>query len=101
MQAKPEVRRNERFGHDYIIKLEDDMSPTPYYALSQDLSESGMQFKPLFELHPGSHLRVVLNNDGLSSQNQVPARVVWCKELGNAATFRFAVGVEFLKTPRN
>ncbi len=100
MQTKPEVRRSERFGHAYIIKIEDDMSPNPYYALSQDLSETGMHFKSLFELHPGSHLRIVIN-DKRSSKNQVIARVVWCKALGNAATFRFAVGVEFLTVEKN
>jgi hypothetical protein len=100
MQTKPEVRRSERFGHAYIIKLEDDMSPTPYYALSQDLSETGMQFKSLFELHPGFHLRIVIN-DKISSTHQVIARVVWCKELGNAATFPFAVGVEFFTVEKH
>ena len=32
------------------------------------------------------------------SQNQVPAKVVWCKKLENTTSFRYGVGVEFLKS---
>jgi len=53
MQAKPEFRKSERFGHEYIINFGDDGTLSPYYALSQNLSETGMHFKSLFELYPG------------------------------------------------
>jgi Tfp pilus assembly protein PilZ len=35
------------------------------------------------------------------SQNQVPAKVVWCKKLENTTSFRYGVGVEFLKSGKN
>ena len=99
MQTKPEFRRSQRFGHEYIIRLGEDLTPTaltPYYAVSQNLSETGMHFKSLFELHPGALLSIMIDDYALS-RNQIPAKVVWCKKLENTATFRFAVGVEFLR----
>ena len=96
MQAKPEFRKSERFGHEYIIKLEDDLTLSPYYAVSYNLSETGMCFKSLFELYPGAHILIRIDDYTLS-RNKVPARVVWCKKLENGTTFRFSVGVEFLQ----
>jgi Tfp pilus assembly protein PilZ len=96
MQTKPEFRGSERFRHEYIIKLEDDLTLSPYYAVSLNLSETGMHFKSLFELHPGSHIKIVINDYDLN-RNQIPAKVVWCKKLENTSSFRFAVGVEFLQ----
>ena len=97
MQAIPEFRRSDRFGYEYIIKLEDDRPLSPYYAVSYNLSETGMYFKSLFELHPGVHLFIRLDAYTLS-QNQVPAKVVWCKKLENTDKFRYGVGVEFLRS---
>jgi hypothetical protein len=50
MQAQPEFRRSGRIGHECIIKLEDDLTLSPYYAVSYNLSETGMYFKSLFNL---------------------------------------------------
>lgn len=100
MQTKPEIRRSERFRHEYIIQLGEDLTLSPYYAVSHNLSESGMYFKSLFEMHPGAQVRIIIN-DRTSSDSQVSARVVWCKELKNSNTFRYGVGVEFLQTPIN
>lgn len=97
MQTKPEFRRSERFGHAYIIKLGEDLTLSPYYAVSHNLSETGMYFKSLFELHPGAHIRIIIDDCALG-RNQVPAKVVWCKKLENTATFRYGVGVEFLQS---
>jgi hypothetical protein len=94
MQAKPEFRASERFNHEYVITLEDDPTLTQYYAESCNLSERGMYFKSPFELHPEDHVFVKI--DGYKfSQNQVPAKVVWCKNLKNTAFFGYGVGVEF------
>lgn len=100
MQAIPEIRRSDRFGHEYIIKLEDDRALSPYYAVSCNLSETGMYFKSLFELNPGVHILIRLDDYTLS-RNQVPAKVVWCKKLENTDKFRFGVGVEFLPLGNN
>jgi Tfp pilus assembly protein PilZ len=100
MQTKPECRRSERFGHEYIIKLGEDLALSPYYAVCRNLSETGMYFKSLLELYPGAHVNIVIN-DYISNQNQVPARVVWCKKLKNTTMFRYGVGVEFLKPQTN
>ena len=100
MQAKPEFRRSERFGHEYIIKFEDDRALSPYYAVSYNLSETGMYFKSLFELYPGAHILIRIDDYTLS-QNQVPAKVVWCKKLENTDKFRYGVGVEFLQLEKN
>jgi hypothetical protein len=100
MQAKPEFRKSERFGHECIVKLGDEQELSPYYAVSYNLSETGMYFKSLFELHPGAHILVRIDDYELS-WNQVPAKVVWCKKLETAATFRYGVGVEFLQSEKS
>lgn len=100
MQAKPESRKSERFAHESIFKLEDDLTLTPYYAVSYNLSKTGMYFKSLFELYPGAHI-IIKIGDYTLSRNQVPAKVVWCKKLGNISTFRYGVGVEFLQSDKN
>ena len=100
MQAQPEFRRSGRHGHECIIKLEDDQTLSPYYAVSQNLSETGMYFKSLFELYPGAHILIRIDDYSLS-QNQVPAKVVWCTKLKNTTSFRYGVGVEFLQLEKN
>ena len=44
MQAKPEFRKSERFGHENIIKFDDDRALSPYYALSQRFKRNGHEF---------------------------------------------------------
>jgi PilZ domain len=100
MKVKPEFRRSERFGHESIIKFGDDGTLSPYYALSQNLSETGMHFKSLFELYPGAHIHIRIDDYTLS-QSQAPAKVVWCKKLENTDRFRYSVGVEFLQVEKN
>lgn len=100
MQAIPEVRRSERVGYEYIIKLEEDRALSPYYAVSYNLSETGMYFKSLFELYPGTQILIRLDDYALS-QNQTPAKVVWCKKLKDTDRFRYGVGVEFLRLEDN
>ena len=100
MQAQPEFRRSRRLGHECIIKLEDDKTLSPYYAVSHNLSETGMYFKSLFELYPGTHILIRIDDYSLS-QNQIPAKVVWCKKLKNTTSFRYGVGVEFLQLEKN
>jgi Tfp pilus assembly protein PilZ len=100
MQAKPEFRKSERFDHECIVKLGDDHMLSPYYAVSYNLSETGMYFKSLFEMHPGAHVLIRIDDYELS-RNQVSAKVVWCEELNTSATFRYGVGVEFLQGEKN
>ena len=100
MRMKAELRRNERFGHESIIKFGDDQTLSPYYALSQNLSETGMRFKSLFELHPGAHILIRIDDYTLN-QSQALAKVVWCKKLKNTDKFRYGVGVEFLRVEKN
>jgi hypothetical protein len=99
MQVKAEFRRSERFGHESIIKFGDDQTLTPYYALSQNLSETGMHFKSLFELHPGAHILIRIDDYTLN-ESQAPAKVVWCKKLKNTDRFHYGVGVEFLRSEK-
>jgi hypothetical protein len=96
IETKPEFRKGERFRHEYIIKLGQDLTLSPNYAVALNLSETGMYFKSLFEMVPGARTWVVIN-DSISGQNQVPARVVWCRKLENSNAFRYSVGVEFLQ----
>ena len=100
MQVRPEFRKSERFGHENIIKVDDDRALSPYYAISQDLSETGMNFNSLFELYPGAHILIIIDDVTLS-RYQVPAKVVWCKKLENTNRFRYSVGVEFLQLQKN
>jgi hypothetical protein len=97
VQAIPEFRRSERFGYEYIIKLEEERALSPYYAVSYNLSQTGMYFKSLFEVDPGTHILLGLD-DYASSQGQVPAKVVWCQKLKEADRFRFGIGVEFRRS---
>lgn len=99
MQAKPELRRSERFGHDCIIKFGDGLSLSPYYAVTCNLSETGMCFKSQFELYPGTNLLIAIE-DYSSDRNQVPAKVVWCNKSGKNGIFRYGIGVEFLKAEK-
>jgi len=96
MKAQPEFRKSERSGHESIIKLEDDLTLSPYYAVSYNSSEAGMYFKSLFELYPGARIRIRID-DYTFGQNPVPAKVVWCKKLKNQTIFRYGVGVKFLQ----
>jgi Tfp pilus assembly protein PilZ len=100
MQAKPEFRKSERFDHESIIMLGEDHTLSPYYAASYNLSETGMYFKSLFQMYPGTQILIKID-DYKTSRNQVPAKVVWCKELENTATFRYGVGVEFISLEKN
>ena len=75
MQTKPEFRRSERFGYEYIIKLGEDLTLSPYYAASLNLSETGMYFKSLFEMVPGTQTWILIN-DSICCQNHAQARVV-------------------------
>jgi hypothetical protein len=100
MQVKPEFRKSERFGHENIIKFDDDRALSPYYALSRDLSETGMNFMSLFELYPGAHILIMIDDFTLG-RYQIPAKVVWCKELENTNRFRYSVGVEFLQLQKH
>ena len=100
MQTKPEVRKSDRFSHESIIKYGYELTLSPYYAVSYNFSETGMHFKSLFELYPGAHILIDVD-DYSSGQNQILAKVVWCKKLEDTARFRYGVGVEFLKSEKN
>ena len=96
MLAQKECRRSERFGHKSIIKLEDDLTLSPYYAVSYNLSDAGMYFKSLFKLSPGAYILIRID-DYTFGRNPVRAKVVWCNELKNETAFNYGVGVEFLQ----
>jgi Tfp pilus assembly protein PilZ len=94
-----EFRKNVRFGNQSIIKLEDGLTVSPYFAVAQNLSEAGMYFKSLFEFYPGARIRIRLEDYTLG--HPVPAKVVWCNKLQGEATFGYGVGVEFLQLENN
>ena len=96
MLAQKECRRSERFGHKSIIKLEDDLTLSPYYAVSYNLSDAGMYFKSLFKLYPGAYIFIRID-DYTFGRNPVRAKVAWCNELKNETAFNYGVGVEFLQ----
>ncbi len=96
MQTKPEFRRGERVRHEYIITIWEDLTLSPNYAVALNLNETGLHFKSLFEMVPGTPIWILMN-DSISRQKMVPARVVWCKGLDNSAAFRYGGGVEFLQ----
>ena len=95
MQAKPESRKSGRFSHECIVKLGGDQAPSPRYAVSFNLSETGMYFRSLFELHPGAHIIIRIDDYELS-RNQVHARVVWCKEIETTSSLKYGIGAEFI-----
>ena len=69
MQIIAEFRKNERFGNKSIIKLEDGLTLSPYFAVSQNLSEAGMYFKSLFEFYPGARIRIRFEDNTLGQQS--------------------------------
>jgi Tfp pilus assembly protein PilZ len=99
VQVIAEFRKNERFGNQSIIKLEDGLTLSPYFAVSQNLSEAGMYFKSLFEFYPGARIRIRFEDYTLG--HPVAAKVVWCNKLKGEATFGYGVGVEFLQLEKN
>lgn len=100
MREKPESRKSERFGHHYIVKLGGGRKVSPLYAVSYNLSATGMYLKSLFELRPGARFFFSIN-DYISIRNQVPGKVVWCEKLENGSAFRYGAGVEFLPSIDN
>jgi hypothetical protein len=96
MLAQPEFRKSERFVHKSIIKIENDFSLSPYYAVSHNLSEAGICFKSIFEFFPGTQI-VIRIEDYTSQETPVPAKVVWCKKLKDQSNFDYEAGAEFLK----
>jgi hypothetical protein len=96
MLKQPEFRKNKRFIRKSIIKLEDDLTLSPHFAVSHNLSGSGMCFKSIFEFFPGARILVRIE-DYTPKKNPLPAKVVWCNELKEQSTFCYEVGVEFLK----
>ena len=48
---------------------------SPNYAVAFNLSETGMYFKSLFEMVPGTQTWILIN-DSISRQNHAQARVV-------------------------
>ena len=99
VKIRAEFRKNERYSNQSIIKLEDGLTVSPYFAVSQNLSEAGMYFKSLFEFYPGARIRIRF--DDYTSGHPVPAKVVWCNKLKGEATFGYGVGVEFLQLEKN
>ena len=97
---KPEFRKSERFVHENIIKVDDDRALSTYYAISNDLSETGMNFKSLFDLFSGAYILIIIDDPTLS-RYQVPAKVVWCNKLKDSDRFRDSVGVEFFRLQKN
>jgi hypothetical protein len=100
MKANQELRKSERHNCKSIIMLEYGTSTSPYYAVSYNFCESGMFFKSLFEVYPGAHIFVYINDFG-TRKNKRPARIVWCKKLNNTEIFYYGVGVEFIKTAKD
>lgn len=97
MLAQKECRRSERFGHKSIIKLEDELTLSPYFAVSYNLSDAGMYFKSLFKLYPGERILIRID-DYTFGPNPVRAIVVWCNELKNDTAFNYGIGVKFLQS---
>jgi hypothetical protein len=95
MATQLEYRKMARFYHESIIMIEDESTQIPYYAVSNDLSETGMVFKSLFEINPGAQIFIRID-DYASSRTPIPAKVVWCEKLRSQGGFRYGVAVEFL-----
>jgi Tfp pilus assembly protein PilZ len=95
MATQPEYRSMDRFYHESIIMIEDESTQIPYYAVSNNFSDTGMVFKSLFEINPGAQIFIRID-DYASSRNPIPAKVVWCNKLKSQGGFRYGVGVEFL-----
>lgn len=59
-----------------------------------------MHFKSLFKLYPGAHIFIRIDDYTLD-QNQVSAKVVWCKKIENSNSLRYRVGVEYVNSEKN
>ena len=99
VKIRTEFRKNERSINGFIIKLEDGLTLSPYFAVSQNLSEAGMYFKSLFEFYPGAYIRIRF--DDYKSGHPVCAKIVWCNKLKGETTFGYGVGVKFFQLEKN
>jgi Tfp pilus assembly protein PilZ len=95
MATQPESGKMSRFDYETIIMIEDGLTRIPYYAVSDNFSDTGMVFKSLFEINPGAQIFIRID-DYASNCNPIPAKVVWCNQLKSQAGFRYGVGIEFL-----
>ena len=95
MATQPGYRKMGRFDYETIIMIEDGLTRIPYYAVSNNFSDTGMVFKSLFEIKPGAQIFIRID-DYASGCNPIPAMVVWCNKMKSQAGFRYGVGVEFL-----
>lgn len=95
MATLPESISMGRFYHESIIMIEDESTQIPYYAVSNNFSDTGMVFKSLFEINPGAQIFIRIDNYA-SHCNPIPAKVVWCNKLRSQDSFRYGVAVEFL-----
>lgn len=96
MQGNCDSRKSARINRECLIMLGDGHEPTPYYAVSKNVSAGGMYFKSLFELHKGACVHVCIDDYSMH-RRRVKARVVWCNKLDNTKRFQFGVGVAFLE----
>jgi hypothetical protein len=99
MQSKSESRLSPRINRESIIMVGYDVGLSPYFAVSTNSSRRGMHFKSLFKLQEGVQIFIRIDNY-TTGQHQVPARVVWCKQLENSRSFRYGIGVEFLSSSK-
>ena len=97
MNVQPQLRKCDRIGHEAFIKFEDRLTLSSSFAVSYNLSETGLYFESLFKVHPGVLIHIRIDNHP-SSQISVPAVVVWCNKLKNMTDFKYGVGVRFLQT---
>jgi hypothetical protein len=95
MATQPEYRKIGRFDYETIIMIEDGLARLPYYAVSDNFSDTGMVFRSLFEIKPGAQIFIRVD-DYASSRNPIPVKVVWCNKFKGQSGFPYAVGVEFL-----
>ena len=97
MDSNPENRSTPRFRHETTIMIENYPVGEYHEGRMFNYSRSGMYFESDFAPKVGSDIFVGIENSPYSEGHDVyRARVVWCKELPEEASYYYyGVGVKY------
>jgi hypothetical protein len=97
MDSNPENRSTPRFEYHTTVMIENYPSGKYYEGRMFNYSRTGMYFESDFAPRVGSDLFIGIENSPYSSGHDVyRAKVKWCKELPDKASyFYYGVGVQY------
>ena len=90
------IRKSNRFRHESIVRIEDDSSRYPFFALMYNASKAGIYVKSLYGLECGIQINIKIEKPPFNSAPEnCSAKVVWCRALVESSSFRYGVGLAY------